>query len=158
MIKKKHSNSALQYKDCLYRGYIMLAKTPGNMKTRIWVKTALRRVTIVKMMILMTGISYGQAQTDTIAEKMLVYQKTYGGWPKAFASKSVNYKVVLTDAQKQAIKATANDDDATIDNKATSREIVYLTIPYAQTKNIAYLDAAKNGIDYLLKAQYANGG
>ena len=96
--------------------------------------------------------------TDAIAENMLIYQRSYGGWPKAIDNKKVDYDKVLTDNEKKKILATANSDDATIDNKATSREIIYLIKAYAQTKNQLYLDAAKKGIDYLLKAQYDNGG
>ena len=96
--------------------------------------------------------------TDPVAENMLVYQRSYGGWPKALGKEKVDYNKSLSEEEKDEIKATANDVDATIDNKATSREIVYLMKAYGLTKNQSYLDAAKHGIDYVLKAQYDNGG
>lgn len=97
-------------------------------------------------------------QTDSIAERMLVYQRSYGGWPKAVDEKKVDYDESIDETEKKAIQKDKDADDATIDNKATSREIVYLIKAYNQTKNEQYLDAAKRGIDYVLKAQYQNGG
>ena len=120
-----------------------------------------RTVKLILLVILVMpafSVCYGQSQTDAIAENMLVYQRSYGGWPKALDAKKVDYNKVLTDKEKKEIAATADNDDATIDNKATSREIVYLTKAWAQTKNQQYLDAARKGIDYVLKAQYSNGG
>lgn len=97
-------------------------------------------------------------KTDSIAEKMLIYQLSNGGWPKQLEDKSVvKYEYPLTEALLQKIKATSALH-ATIDNNATSREINALVLAYKQTNNKAYLQAAEKGIDYLLKAQYANGG
>jgi len=97
-------------------------------------------------------------QKDTTAEKMLVYQLGNGGWPKQLESKSVvNYAAPLTEVLMSQIKETTVQH-ATIDNKATSREINYLVAAYKKTKNAAYLKAAEKGIDYILSAQYSNGG
>lgn len=96
--------------------------------------------------------------TDPVAENMLAYQRSYGGWPKAINGKKVDYSKPLTTEMQQTLKSTADAIDATIDNKATSREIVYLMKAYGQTHNQSYLAAARSGIDYLLKAQYENGG
>ncbi|WP_343532493.1 pectate lyase [Pedobacter sp.] len=97
-------------------------------------------------------------KTDSIAEKMLVYQLSNGGWPKQLEDKSVvKYEYPLTESLLQKIKATSALH-ATIDNNATSREINALVLAYKQTANKAYLQAAEKGVDYLLKAQYANGG
>lgn len=101
---------------------------------------------------------YAQQPTDSTAEKMLVYQLGNGGWPKQLEDKSVvNYGLQLTPELLEKVKAT-KDLHATFDNKATSREIVYLVQAYKKTKNKAYLSAAEKGIDYILTAQYANGG
>ena len=99
-----------------------------------------------------------QTAVDTTAEKMLVYQRSYGGWPKAVNMVPIDYKKALSIEQRQVIKADSLKDDATIDNKATSREITYLVKAYAETSNKKYLNAAERGIAYLFKAQYANGG
>lgn len=98
--------------------------------------------------------------TDPVAENMLLYQRANGGWPKHFpANKSVDYNHELTGDEKLALVAGyAESKDATIDNGATTKEIRYLSKIYKQTKNEKYFNAAKRGIDYLLTAQYANGG
>ncbi|WP_256012870.1 pectate lyase [Desertivirga xinjiangensis] len=102
--------------------------------------------------------SFAQVKTDQIAEKMLVYQRSYGGWPKAFAGKKIVYEQDLSDDQIRFIKRDIDAEDATIDNKATSREIRYLAKAYKQTSNVKYLQAVQKGLDYLLVAQYDNGG
>ncbi|MDQ7949328.1 MAG: pectate lyase [Pedobacter sp.] len=97
-------------------------------------------------------------KTDPIAEKMLVYQLPNGGWPKQLIGGSVvNYNQPLDEALLSKIKATP-EKHATIDNKATSREINALVKAYKATGNTNYLKAAERGIDYLFKAQYTNGG
>ncbi|MDQ8004122.1 MAG: pectate lyase [Pedobacter sp.] len=99
-----------------------------------------------------------EVKTDTVAEKMLVYQLSNGGWPKQLQDKSVvKYELPITDALLEKIKATSSLH-ATIDNAATTREINALMLAFKNTGNQAYLKAAKKGIDYLLEAQYANGG
>lgn len=101
---------------------------------------------------------YAQQPTDSTADKMLVYQLSNGGWPKQLEDKSVvNYGATLTPELLAKIKAT-KDLHATFDNKATSREVVYLVQAYKKTQNKAYLTAAEKGLDYILVAQYANGG
>lgn len=101
---------------------------------------------------------YAQIPTDSTAEKMLVYQLGNGGWPKQLEDKSVvNYGATLTPELLARIKAT-KDLHATFDNRATSREVVYLVKAYKKTQNKAYLKAAEKGLDYILEAQYANGG
>jgi PelA/Pel-15E family pectate lyase len=96
---------------------------------------------------------------DSIAENMLLYQRSNGGWPKHFKSVAIDYKQILTKAElKELQDGFADGIDATIDNNATTKEIKYLVKAYKNTKENKYLMAAEKGIDYLLKAQYANGG
>ncbi len=101
-----------------------------------------------------------QSGADPIAENMLLYQRSNGGWPKHFpANTNVDYKKELTGEEKNAlVSGYAEGKDATIDNGATTKEIRYLCKAYKQTRNEKYLNAAKRGIDYLVTAQYANGG
>ncbi len=97
-------------------------------------------------------------QTDPIAERMLVYQLSNGAWPKQLEDKSVvKYETPIDDALMAKIKATTYMH-ATIDNRATSKEINALVKAYQATRNKTYLQAAEKGLDYLLKAQYKNGG
>lgn len=99
------------------------------------------------------------ANTDSIAENMLLYQRANGGWPKHFQGDKVDYKHTLTPEELKKLQSDYQSGiDATIDNEATSKEIKYLVKAFKRTQNKAYLQAAERGIDYLLKAQYANGG
>ncbi|MFM6975442.1 MAG: pectate lyase [Sphingobacteriaceae bacterium] len=95
---------------------------------------------------------------DSLAETMLVYQLSNGGWAKQYMDgTSVRYQDRIDDELLARIKEIT-PMKATIDNGATSREINTLIKAYKQTQNKAYLQAAERGIAYLLKAQYANGG
>jgi PelA/Pel-15E family pectate lyase len=91
---------------------------------------------------------------------MLLYQRSNGGWPKHFqGGNKVDYNKMLTSDELKELKAGyAEGIDATIDNEATTKEIKYLVKSYKAHKDERYLKAATKGIDYLLKAQYANGG
>jgi pectinesterase len=95
---------------------------------------------------------------DLVADNMLLFQRNYGGWPKHYKEEKVDYKRVYTDVEKATIQDESNRNDATIDNDATCKEIRYLIKIYHQIKNKKYLTAAENGIKYLLKMQYRNGG
>jgi len=107
-----------------------------------------------------TDIAVSKGTTDSVAENMLLYQRSNGGWPKHFqGDKKVDYKRQLTDAEKKELQAGyAEGIDATIDNEATTKEIRYLVKAFKLTKNVKYIRAAQKGIDYLVAAQYANGG
>src|SRR5829696_6268298 len=91
--------------------------------------------------------------TDPVAENMLVYQRSIGGWPKHINEVKVDYEKTLTDADKTKTIADRNRKDATIDNGATTKEIRYLLKTYKTTSNKSYLEAAENGISYLLRMQ-----
>jgi PelA/Pel-15E family pectate lyase len=98
------------------------------------------------------------AQTDTTAEKMLAFQRSNGGWPKAVNEVKVDYRHPMSAADLQAARRDAGHEDATIDNNATTREITALVTAFKTTQNPAYLQAAENGIRYLLKMQQPSGG
>ena len=72
-------------------------------------------------------------ETDTTAEKMVLYQRSVGGWAKAIDNVKIDYKKVLTEGDKAALIDDANRNDATIDNNATSREIKYLLTAFKKT-------------------------
>ena len=95
---------------------------------------------------------------DTTAEKMLVFQRAIGGWPKAVGMVKVDYRHPMGTVERAGTLDDKNRNDATIDNNATTREITYLVEAFKKTNNPAYRTAAENGIRFLLKMQYANGG
>lgn len=106
------------------------------------------------------AVKNNDTTSDPVADKMLLYQRKNGGWPKHFqGNKNVDYKRELNDSELKELKDGFDAGiDATIDNEATTKEIKYLVKAYKTYKVEAYLKAAEHGIDYLLKAQYANGG
>ncbi|RZL14331.1 MAG: pectate lyase [Hymenobacter sp.] len=98
------------------------------------------------------------ATQDSTAEKMLAFQRSIGGWPKAVNDVKVDYRRPMSEADLKAARRDAGREDATIDNNATTREITYLVTAFKTTQNPAYRQAAENGIRYLLKMQQPSGG
>ncbi len=96
--------------------------------------------------------------TDPVAENMLVYQRSIGGWPKHINEVKVDYEKTLTEADKAKTLSDRNRNDATIDNGATTKEVRYLLKTYKTTGNKEYLKAAEEGIGYLVRMQKPNGG
>ena len=85
---------------------------------------------------------YTTADATAIADSVLKYQRESGGWPK---------DVDMTAPPSAPAPATS---DATIDNGATTTQIRFLSRVGSDRHRVAAL----RGIDYLLDAQYQNGG
>ena len=97
------------------------------------------------------------APVDSVAERMLLYQRQNGGWPQPGGNR-INYKLHLSAATRDALLADRAKLDATIDDGATTGEIEHLVRAFKQTGNPAYRQAAERGLTYLLSAQNAAGG
>ncbi len=93
------------------------------------------------------------AATDSIAERMLLYQRNNGGWPQP-GGDAIKYKNTLTPAQQNRLLTEKGWLDTTIDDAATTGESNYLVTAFKTTQNEAY----GRGIRYLLTAQQPNGG
>jgi pectate lyase len=89
---------------------------------------------------------FASDEAKPIAANILSYQSELGGWPK---------NVSTTDAP---FKGDRKSIQPTFDNGATTDELRFLARMYAAIKDAAYRDAFIRGLDYVLKAQYANGG
>ncbi|WP_434032080.1 pectate lyase [[Pseudomonas] boreopolis] len=100
----------------------------------------------------------GGAAADAVADNMLLLQTPSGGWSKHYQGKAVDYGHAFDAAERAALRDPARPDEATIDNKATTTEIAYLAEAYARERDARYLDGARRGVEYLLAAQYPNGG
>ena len=87
------------------------------------------------------------------AEIALIYQRNTGGWPKNYPTKTPP-----TDKERQNIIADQSKTDSTIDSGATHEEIRVLAEAFAKSGDARFRDAALRGIQYLLNAQYKNGG
>jgi len=96
---------------------------------------------------------YGSDEAVRIADNVLLYQRTTGGWPA-----NVDMSSQLTEEQKSKVRMAKERADSTLDNGATHTHLRYLARVYNATKQERFKEAFRNGLDYLLKAQYANGG
>ncbi|MFB9076012.1 pectate lyase [Flavobacterium procerum] len=97
---------------------------------------------------------FGTAEAKKIAENVLLYQRDIGGWPK-----NIQMQQELSEKQQKdllALKKTAVE--TTTDNGATTQEMLFMSKMYEQTKDERYKESFLKGLDYLLEAQYANGG
>lgn len=89
-----------------------------------------------------------------IADNVLLYQLNTGGWPK-----NIFVPAELTAEQKAfVLEAKKNKNDGTIDNSATTTEIVYLARLYQTHPEARYRKAILHALDYLFEAQYPCGG
>ena len=96
---------------------------------------------------------YGSVDAAKVAENVIKYQKDVGGWPKNLAMHQA-----LSRRAKSLIKASAKDYGATIDNEATTLEMRFLARVYALQGGEELRRSFIKGLDYLLEAQYDNGG
>lgn len=93
-------------------------------------------------------------EAERIANNLMLYQQTTGGWPK-----NIYFPAQLTEEDKVKILSSKNDvNESTIDNSATTTEIRYMANMYCATKKSDYEKSVIAGINYLLEAQYDNGG
>lgn len=89
-----------------------------------------------------------------VADNLLLYQFDTGGW-----SKNIDMAEELTEGKKQILKKQKSiKNDSTIDNDATTSQILFLAKSYTYTKEERFKEGAQKGIQYLLEAQYPSGG
>lgn len=100
------------------------------------------------------GSWFASQQAKDIAENVLLYQRNIGGWPK-----NIQMQQLLSKQQKQElIDLKSSTHDVTTDNGATVQEMIFLSKMYRQIPDERYKNAFLKGVDYLLEAQYDNGG
>jgi len=91
------------------------------------------------------AVWYGSAEAVRIADNLLRYQQEVGGWDK-------NIEMA------QAPSADARPGHATIDNGATYTQLEYLARVHRAVPEGRFAASFRRGLEYLLRAQYANGG
>src|SRR5689334_4642598 len=96
---------------------------------------------------------YRSDEAIRIANNFLLYQRHDGGWPK-----NIRMAEPLKPADRAKVIDEADLNDSTIDNSATWTQLRYLARVYDGTHDDRYRDAFNRGLDYLLRAQYPNGG
>jgi len=81
-----------------------------------------------------------------IATNILSYQSDLGGWPKNLDTTGAPFT-----GDRKTLKPT-------FDNNATTDELRFLARMHNATSEVRYQKAFEKGLDYILQAQYANGG
>jgi PelA/Pel-15E family pectate lyase len=96
---------------------------------------------------------YAGDEAVRIADNVLLYQRNTGGWQK-----NIDMASVLSEQDKAKIRRAKNKNDSMLDNGATHTQMRYLARVYNATGHKRFKQAFLDGLDYLLKAQYNNGG
>ncbi len=93
---------------------------------------------------------YATAEAVEVAESVLSYQAESGGWPKNQHMEKAPPESLL--------KEKDGDHYATIDNGATTTPMTFLARVNAAQPDARWAEAVRRGLEYLLEAQYENGG
>ncbi|HYJ47181.1 MAG TPA: pectate lyase [Pyrinomonadaceae bacterium] len=96
---------------------------------------------------------YSTEEAVRVADNLLLYQRDTGGWPK-----NIDMARALSDQEKAALLKEKREVDSTIDNGGTYTQLQYLARVYTAKNLERHREAFLKGVDYLLKAQYQNGG
>ncbi|NMA73109.1 MAG: pectate lyase [Bacteroidales bacterium] len=101
-----------------------------------------------------SGVFFQTEEAKRIADNVLAYQRCTGGWPK-----NIDMARNLSDEElAEVLRNKSRRNDSTIDNDATTLQMIYLAHMYQQTNDQRYRDAFLHGVEYLLSGQYDNGG
>ena len=95
---------------------------------------------------------YTSDDARRIAENVVLWQRHTGGWPK-----NIDMARPLSDAERATLLAEQKLDDSTIDNDATAVQIRFLAT-VASAGGTRFKAPMLAGLEYLLAAQYPNGG
>ncbi len=96
---------------------------------------------------------YKPENVKEIADNILLYQKENGGWPKNY-----DMLAILTEEQKDSLIKAKHQLNTTFDNWTTHTQVEYLAHAYTVLHDVRYKNACLRGIDFILSAQYQNGG
>lgn len=96
---------------------------------------------------------YGSDESIRVAENVLLYQNPNGGWPK-----NIDMATPLSDKEQEKLRRERHHSETLIDNGATWTQIRFLALMHAATGDWRFAEAANRGLNYLLDAQYPNGG
>ena len=96
---------------------------------------------------------YGSDEARRIAETVLLTQRNSGGWPK-------NQDMIrtLSDADRTRLRRDKGCADTVLDNGATHTHVRFLARVHTATRDERMRAACLKGVDFVLAAQYANGG
>ncbi len=101
---------------------------------------------------------YASAEAVRIGDNVLLYQHANGGWPK-----NMDMAGYLNEEDKAAIRQEkvaggTTLDNTTLDNGAGYTQMRYLARVYDATEHERFAEGFVRGLDWVLEAQYGNGG
>ena len=110
---------------------------------------------LISFILLCSAALCEQPEPRTVlrAEMVLLFQNPDGGWPKNVQWNSFE---TLNDAEEGFKKFPKRK--STIDNSATYTQIRELAAAYTKTNNPNYRDAARRGLEFILREQRPSGG
>jgi PelA/Pel-15E family pectate lyase len=97
--------------------------------------------------------SYAPSQMREIVGNLLLFQRANGGWPKDY-----DMLAVLTEEQKQTLRATHDRSDTSFDNHNIHSQVDYLAHAYHVSGEATWREACLRGLDFMFAAQLPNGG
>jgi PelA/Pel-15E family pectate lyase len=96
---------------------------------------------------------YASAEALRIADNVVLYQRSSGGWPR-----NIDMGKPLSDSGKASLLRDQKNTDSSIDNGATYTQLSFLARVFTAQPQGRYRESFLKGLDYLLQAQYPNGG
>lgn len=97
--------------------------------------------------------SYAPAQVREVVANILLFQRINGGWPKDY-----DMTAVLNAEQRATVMATRSREDTSFDNHNIHSQVEYLGRAVAAGGDATWRTACERGFDFMLAAQYPNGG
>tara|TARA_Y100001970_G_scaffold261373_1_gene344435 strand:+ start:7864 stop:8922 length:1059 start_codon:yes stop_codon:yes gene_type:complete len=98
---------------------------------------------------------YSSKEAIRIADNVLLYQHKTGGWPS-----KINMARIISKRELSKIQNSKENDKTalSIDNGATYTQMRYLGRVFENTRYERFKKSFLQGVDYLIDAQYENGG
>jgi lysophospholipase L1-like esterase len=96
---------------------------------------------------------YGSVEAIRIADNLLLYQHEAGGWDK-----NIDMAMPLGPKDRAEVERQTHEGHPNIDNSATYTQMEFLAKVFTATKQERFSAAFNRGFDYLMAAQYPNGG
>jgi len=97
---------------------------------------------------------YETKEANELADKVMLYQRENGGWPK---NEDMSAKL-SKDERKKLLKIQADPGDTTIDNGATFTPLKFLIKIWKSKTDPTTEASIHRGLTFLLESQYPNGG
>lgn len=96
---------------------------------------------------------FSSVEGARVGENLLLWQRGNGGWPK-----DLDMVRPLGRAEQETLVRRRDRTDTTIDNGATTTQVRFLARLFAAAHDGRFRAGALRGLDWLLAAQYPNGG